>query len=368
MGVDAWEFPGGLLRLDPTFAYVEPPSSWPLPRVEVLTLAPCRPPPRGSLASYADPTSVQRLPVCVLSCSIRLQPPPRPCPCGGWRPPCHTWLFSRAWLCGPVGAGWPLRNQPHDTQAAEQVPHSGQLWCHVPGGQPQRVCTLRENHPPCLLGAQLWLPAQLLLQWLHQPVSVSPHSPGAPSLGVKKGWSLGPSFPVSRICRPLWSPLNSAAQGQPLVLWSWLPCAEHMQVRVPIEGTPVGPRVKSVVQLLDLHHLHAFTSADFGMCWLTRHFPCFHSGVLEHVRVQLASLHPSTISLLCWMHRVACWVAAWLLAAVSRGPASGYICIRGWSCVTSSSVQSFISAMSAHARDTWERVCVWKRKRGWCEK
>ena len=40
LGVDAWRFPGGLLRLDPTFAYVEPPSSWPLPRAECLTLAP----------------------------------------------------------------------------------------------------------------------------------------------------------------------------------------------------------------------------------------------------------------------------------------------------------------------------------------
>ena len=40
MGVDARGFPGGLLRLDPTFAYVEPPSSWPLSRAEYLTLAP----------------------------------------------------------------------------------------------------------------------------------------------------------------------------------------------------------------------------------------------------------------------------------------------------------------------------------------
>ena len=40
MGVDAWGFPGGLLRLDPAFAYVEPPSSWPLSRAEYLTLAP----------------------------------------------------------------------------------------------------------------------------------------------------------------------------------------------------------------------------------------------------------------------------------------------------------------------------------------
>ena len=40
MGVDARGFPGGLLRLDPVFAYAESPSSWPLPRVEFLTLAP----------------------------------------------------------------------------------------------------------------------------------------------------------------------------------------------------------------------------------------------------------------------------------------------------------------------------------------
>ena len=40
MGVDTRGFPGGLLRLDPAFAYVEPPSSWPLPWAEYLTLAP----------------------------------------------------------------------------------------------------------------------------------------------------------------------------------------------------------------------------------------------------------------------------------------------------------------------------------------
>ena len=40
MGVDARGFPGGLLRLDPTFAYVEPPSSWPLSWVECLMPAP----------------------------------------------------------------------------------------------------------------------------------------------------------------------------------------------------------------------------------------------------------------------------------------------------------------------------------------
>ena len=40
MGVDAREFPGGLLRLDPAFVYTEPPSSWPLPWAEFVTLAP----------------------------------------------------------------------------------------------------------------------------------------------------------------------------------------------------------------------------------------------------------------------------------------------------------------------------------------
>ena len=40
MGVDAREFPGGLLRLNPAFAYAEPPSSRPLPWAEFLTLAP----------------------------------------------------------------------------------------------------------------------------------------------------------------------------------------------------------------------------------------------------------------------------------------------------------------------------------------
>ena len=42
MGVDAWGFPGGLLRLDPAFAYVKPPSSWPLPWAECLTPDPNR--------------------------------------------------------------------------------------------------------------------------------------------------------------------------------------------------------------------------------------------------------------------------------------------------------------------------------------
>ena len=36
LGGDAREYPGELLRLDPAFGYAEPPSSWPLSRVEFL--------------------------------------------------------------------------------------------------------------------------------------------------------------------------------------------------------------------------------------------------------------------------------------------------------------------------------------------
>ena len=55
MGVDARGFPGWLLRLDPAFAYVEPPSSWPLPWAECLTLAPNRAPRLILLCSHSDP-------------------------------------------------------------------------------------------------------------------------------------------------------------------------------------------------------------------------------------------------------------------------------------------------------------------------
>ena len=53
MGVDARGFPGGLLRLDPAFAYVEPPSSWPLPWAEYLTPAPNRREPE-TFSVYTD--------------------------------------------------------------------------------------------------------------------------------------------------------------------------------------------------------------------------------------------------------------------------------------------------------------------------
>ena len=51
MGVDARGFPGGLLRLNPAFAYVEPPSSWPLPWAERLMPAPNS---RGTIDQIAN--------------------------------------------------------------------------------------------------------------------------------------------------------------------------------------------------------------------------------------------------------------------------------------------------------------------------
>ena len=53
MGVDTQEFPGGLLRFDPAFVYAEPPSSWPLPRAEFLTLVPgtCPSPTPGAYSN-----------------------------------------------------------------------------------------------------------------------------------------------------------------------------------------------------------------------------------------------------------------------------------------------------------------------------
>ena len=72
MGVDARGFPGGLLRLDPAFAYVKPPSSWPLPRAEGLTLA-----PNSSYAKLlftaSDLTSITS--------------------------PIHNWVLFLLWLC-----------------------------------------------------------------------------------------------------------------------------------------------------------------------------------------------------------------------------------------------------------------------------
>lgn len=83
-------------------------------------------------------------------------------------------FFLRRSVCRALeGTGGSAGHQPHDTQAPLQVLDSGQLWRHVPRGQPQRVGTLWPDHAARLLGAQLRLPAQLLLQRLHQQVCSS---------------------------------------------------------------------------------------------------------------------------------------------------------------------------------------------------
>lgn len=144
-------------------------------------------------------------------------------------------LSSHPCLFGPAGAGRPLGNQPHDPQAAEQVPDSGQLRCHVPGGQPQRVGTLWEDHSPRLLGAQLRLPAQLLLQWLHQSVSILPH--GCPCQWASKqdGFHVQDTEapPVSSMCKCSPGP----ALGCMVMAFLCRPCGG---ARVPVQGTPWG--------------------------------------------------------------------------------------------------------------------------------
>lgn len=69
------------------------------------------------------------------------------------------------------GAGRPSGGQPHDAQAPEQVLDSGQLWRHVSRSQPQRVGPLWQDNTARLLGAQLRLLTQLLLQRVYQQVT-----------------------------------------------------------------------------------------------------------------------------------------------------------------------------------------------------
>lgn len=82
------------------------------------------------------------------------------------------------------------------------------------------------------------------------------------------------------------------------------------------------------------------------MGWVTRHFPCFHSGMLEHVRVQLAASSTHLPFHYCAEH-----MSGLLGGGVPAG-CSVVVQPQGTSatwdgpCVTSSSVQSFISAVS----------------------
>lgn len=62
------------------------------------------------------------------------------------------------------GARGSSGDQPHDAQTSQQVCDSGQLRRHVPRGEPQRIGPVRQDNATRLLGTQLRLPAQLLLQ------------------------------------------------------------------------------------------------------------------------------------------------------------------------------------------------------------
>ena len=83
MGVDAREFPGGLLRLDPAFAYAEPPSSRPLPRAECLTLAPGSDRILVELFQILTQYAICRLPASNLSSIISH---------------IHSWVLFLLWL------------------------------------------------------------------------------------------------------------------------------------------------------------------------------------------------------------------------------------------------------------------------------
>lgn len=73
-------------------------------------------------------------------------------------------------------------DQQTDPPPAVQAHDPGQLRRHVPRGQPQCVRPLRKDHAPRLLGAQLRLPAELLLQRIHESVCTAMVS----LLGFKK--------------------------------------------------------------------------------------------------------------------------------------------------------------------------------------
>lgn len=79
---------------------------------------------------------------------------------------CHLCCVYMYFPGARVAAG----NKPTDSSTVVQTHDPGQFWRHVPGGQPQRVCSIRPHHAARLLGAQLWFLAKLLLQWLHQQV------------------------------------------------------------------------------------------------------------------------------------------------------------------------------------------------------
>ena len=114
MGVDARRFLGGLLRLDPAFAYVEPPSSWPLPWAECLTPAPNTPTPTHAVVLCWSKNHAPRAPLG--SCSLIL---------GGC---CSvTVVFDSLWPHGLQHASLPCPS-PSPRACSNSCPLS--QWCH----------------------------------------------------------------------------------------------------------------------------------------------------------------------------------------------------------------------------------------------
>ena len=83
------------------------------------------------------------------------------------------WTQIQTLYATVTGAGVAAGDQQTNPPTPVQAHDPGQLRRHVPRGQPQRVRSLRTDHAACLLGAELWLPPQLLLQRIHKPVSLS---------------------------------------------------------------------------------------------------------------------------------------------------------------------------------------------------
>ena len=92
MGVDARGFPRGLLRLHPAFVYVEPPSSWPLPRAEYLTLA-----PNNQLSHQRSPRILEWLAYPFFSRSFQSRNPTGVSCTTGWF--FNNWAIREAQWC-----------------------------------------------------------------------------------------------------------------------------------------------------------------------------------------------------------------------------------------------------------------------------
>ena len=160
----------------------------------------------------------------------------------------------------------------------------------------------------------------------------------------------GYAGPCDRLC----------LQVQPRASPGFCSGGSHVQntrgASVPIAGSPVGPRVKSVV--------HVGSS-----CWISTasmllrppmlecagrlHLSCFHAGMLEppsaHLPFHCYAEHMERPA----GRRCGCWLQDHVIHILGRP------------CVTSGSVQSLIPAVSAQARGSWDRVCVCVKQKTW---